>query len=99
MDPQECATLKQVQATTPATVKRWNFENLDFLSTRPLIPPGATDGAGTCPANTIPVYRAYNDGFARGVDSNHRLTRDHAAYMETVGRGWVSEGVRMCAPE
>ena len=86
----ECDGLKQLQASTPATQQRWNFESLDFVST-----PASN---GTCPNGTVPVYRAYNNGFARGVDSNHRISSSTAAIQEVVNRGWSSEGVVMCAP-
>ena len=86
----ECDGLKQLQAITSATQKRWNFESLDFISTPP------TDG--TCPTGTVPVYRAYNNGFARGVDSNHRFSSAIATIQEVVMRGWINEGVVMCAP-
>jgi hypothetical protein len=43
------------------------------------------------------VYRAYNNGFAHGVDSNHRITSNPAAIQEVVARGWIKEGVVMCA--
>ena len=33
----ECNGLKAMQATTPPTEKRWNFESLDFVSTVPAI--------------------------------------------------------------
>jgi hypothetical protein len=46
----------------------------------------------------VPVYRAYNNGFARGVDGNHWITVNQAGIAAVVARGWVSEGVRMCAP-
>jgi hypothetical protein len=85
----ECAQLKQLQATTPATEKRWNFESLDFVTTTPV--------GGVCPNGTVPVYRAYNNGFARGVDSNHRITANPAGIQQVVDRGWISEGVVMCA--
>ena len=84
----ECATLKQIQATTPSTQKRWNFESLDFYTT--------ATANGACPTATVPVFRAYNNGFARGVDSNHRITSSQAGIQEVVNRGWVSEGVVMC---
>ncbi|MEP7085479.1 MAG: hypothetical protein ABI854_12120 [Betaproteobacteria bacterium] len=84
----ECASLKQLQASTPSTQKRWNFESLDFYTT------AATNG--TCPAATVPIYRAYNNGFARGVDSNHRITPNAQAIQDVVARGWISEGVVMC---
>ncbi|MFZ1546914.1 MAG: hypothetical protein WAT12_07410, partial [Candidatus Nitrotoga sp.] len=90
VDPVECAHLKQLQAATPATEKRWNFESLDFIST--------LSAGGQCPAGTKPVYRAYNNGFARGVDSNHRISTDQAAIAQVEARGWISEGVVMCAP-
>lgn len=86
----ECDGLKQLQTITPVTQKRWNFESLDFISTLP------TNGA--CPTGTTPIYRAYNNGFARGVDSNHRLSSSAAAIQEVVARGWINEGVVMCAP-
>lgn len=91
VDADECAGLKQLQAITPATQKRWNFENLDFIATLP------TDG--TCPIGQMPIYRAYNNGFNRGVDSNHRITGSQAAIQQVVSRGWINEGVVMCAPQ
>jgi hypothetical protein len=89
-DPAECEYLKQLQATTPATQKRWNFEGNDFTTT-PAV-------GGACPAGLVPVYRAYNNGFARGIDSNHRITSNFGAYQQTVAAGWVAEGIVMCAP-
>ncbi len=90
IDAAECQALKDLQAATPATDKRWNFESNDFLSTPPV--------DRQCPAGTTPVYRAYNNGFARGIDSNHRITSDLAAIQQTIARGWSDEGVVMCAP-
>jgi hypothetical protein len=89
-DAGECAGLKQIQASTPATQKRWNFESLDFATTVPT--------SGSCPVGTTTVYRAYNNGFARGIDSNHRITISQTAIQQEVARGWINEGVVMCAP-
>ncbi|BBJ22763.1 YncE family protein [Candidatus Nitrotoga sp. AM1P] len=86
----ECDRLKQLQTTIPATEKRWNFESLDFISTVPI--------NGTCASGLLPVYRAYNNGFARGVDSNHRISTSQAAIQEVTNRGWINEGIVMCAP-
>lgn len=91
VDASECAGLKQLQASTPATQKRWNFESLDFVSTPP------TNGA--CPSGMMPVYRAYNNGFARGVDSNHRITTNPSVIQQAVALGWIAEGIVMCAPQ
>ena len=90
VDAGECAYLKQLQVSTPAIQKRWNFESVDFFSTAPT--------NGTCPSGTLPVYRAYNNGYARGFDSNHRFTTDLAALQQVVMLGWIAEGVVMCAP-
>ena len=73
-----------------ATEKRWNFESNDFASAKPV--------EGGCPAGSLPVYRAYNDGFGRHVDSNHRITGDLAGIAQVVARGWIGEGVVMCSP-
>lgn len=99
VNAEECQGLKdqQIPAGDPRklTDKSWNFESLDFVSTPP------TTGVinGMCPSGTVPVYRAYNNGYARGVDSNHRITSSSTAIQEVVTRGWSNEGVVMCAPE
>jgi poly(3-hydroxybutyrate) depolymerase len=87
----ECADLKAQQASTPATQKRWNFESFDFNTTPPV--------SGVCPNGTTPVYRAYNNGYARGVDSNHRITNSQTAIQQVQARGWIDEGTVMCAPQ
>ncbi len=90
IDPAECQFLKDLQATTPISEKRWNFESDDFASSAPV--------GGQCAAGLVPVYRAYNNGFTFGIDSNHRITANHAAYLAQVALGWTGEGVVMCAP-
>lgn len=67
------------------------FERFDF-STTP-----AT--GGNCPPYLVPVYRAYNDGYALGIESNHRFSTDPNAIREVVAQGWIDEGVRFCAPQ
>ncbi len=84
----ECDLLKSLQATTPATQPRLNFESLDFLTT-----PAVN---GVCAAGMVPVYRAYNDGISRGKEGNHRFATDPNAIAQVVARGWVNEGVVMC---
>jgi hypothetical protein len=85
----ECNLLKALQASTPATQPRLNFESLDFSTT-----PAAN---GICPAGTTSVYRAYNNGAARGIDGNHRFTTDVNSIAQVVARGWINEGAVMCA--
>jgi len=85
-DARECATLK---ASFDPTIPSWRFEGYDFTTT--------AAGVDGCPDGLVPVYRAYNNGFARGLDSNNRITADRAAYEATVERGWIGEGIVMCA--
>jgi uncharacterized delta-60 repeat protein len=94
--PAECAFLI---AIFNAGEKSWHFESYDFAATPPLELRDFPDIGAACPPGAIPVYRAYNRGFERGEDSNHRLTNSLAAYQATVARGWAGEGVRMCAPQ
>ena len=88
----ECNFLKQLGATAPSSLPRWNFEGLAFSSSQPA-------QNGSCPATTVPVYRAYNNGFLLNKDSNHRLTTSANALQQVIARGWKYEGVAMCAPE
>lgn len=61
--------------------------------------------AGQCPANTLPVYRAYNQGddastsaTQRGKGANHLLTVHAGDIRAAVANGWMDEGVVMCSP-
>lgn len=87
-DEDECANLV---ATFNPIAKSWKLESYDFATTLPT--------NKQCPSSLVPVYRAYNNGFARGADSNHRITSNYSAYQQTVAAGWSGEGVIMCAPK
>ncbi len=88
---EECAFLRQLQITAPASLPRWNLEGIAFGTTLPV--------NGLCPPFTVPVYRAYNNGFVLGKDSNHRLTTSPDALQHVVAQGWVYEGIALCAPQ
>jgi len=88
VDPAECAQLK---AADDPKVKSWHFESNDFLIT--------PSSAAQCPTGMLPIYRAYNNGFTQGIDSNHRITANKAAYDAQVALGWKGEGVVMCAQQ
>ena len=90
----ECSQLMDLQARTPASEPRWNFEGYAFAA----VPPAADDAA-PCPEATVPVFRAYNGGFERGEDSNHRYVTDRTLLGPLVARGWVDEGVAFCVAE
>ena len=61
-----------------------------FATARPI--------GSACPDGTAPVFRAYNNGSARGIASNHRITTNRTAIEQVAGRGWIDEGIVMCAP-
>ena len=57
------------------------------------------DPAGNCPANTLPVYRFFNNR----NDANHRYTLDLSVRRAMINRQWVPEGngpnsVVFCSP-
>jgi hypothetical protein len=66
----------------------WTFESHAFAIT-----PAA---AGACPAGLVAVRRFYNNP-AVGADMNHRYVTSAAVAAEMRGKGWVEEGVVMCA--
>jgi predicted dienelactone hydrolase len=80
LDPAECAAVK----LDPG----WTFEALAFRATLPV--------GGICPDQSIPVWRAYNNGFPRN-DSNHRYTTSRSTYADMVQLGWSAEGVVYCS--
>lgn len=90
-DANECAGLRSLQVVpTPTDRQQWNYEGLGFSVV-------AKAPNGTCPAGSIAVYRAYNNGFNRGVDSNHRYATSRDALDALVSAaGWVHEGVVFC---
>lgn len=88
-DSQECQGLIALQAATPATEKRWNYEGIAYAISLPV--------SSACPSGLQPVYRLYNNGFSRGVDSNHRYTIQQSEYQRLIGSGWIGEGIVMCA--
>ncbi len=87
VDATECAGLK---ASFDPNAKSWKFESNDFATGVPV--------NGACASGLIPVYRLYNNGFGRGIDSNHRFTTSSSVYQQMLSKGWRAEGVVMCAP-
>jgi hypothetical protein len=84
----ECALVK----TNPD----WLFEAEVFN----VAPASTVDGS--CPLNTLPVYRLYNNG--QGAAPNHRYTTDTSVRAQMIAQGWIPEGygaigVIMCSPQ
>jgi hypothetical protein len=94
-DANECQFLKSLEAKQRAdaaakgqSFRGWQFEAVAFYA--------AAAQGGSCPANTRPVYRAYNNRAAED-DSNHRFTVKEAM-REAMTQSWIEEGVAFCSP-
>jgi CTP synthase (UTP-ammonia lyase) len=62
-----------------------------------VIPRAAGDDQ-PCPENATAVYRAYNNGFALGKDSNHRYATNRVLLDAMQEDGWIVEGIAFCSP-
>lgn len=80
-DPEEC---EKVKREDPG----WSYEGTAFYIKLPV--------NGECPDNTLPVYRYYNNRWMHN-DSNHRYVIDLYDQAEMVEKGWILEGIAMCA--
>lgn len=66
----------------------WTYEGTAFYAKLPV--------NGACATDDVPVYRVYN-GRWRENDSNHRYTTSLTNYNAMVAKGWLPEGITMCA--
>jgi hypothetical protein len=83
----ECAGLKAGNA--------WQYEGIAFYL-------ALADANGNCPAGTVSLYRAYNNGM--GGAPNHRYTTSLDILNQMIGAGWTFEGngntkVFACVPQ
>ncbi len=81
----------ELQDSIPEGKPRWHLEDYPFMAV-----PKQADG--TCPETYQPVYRAYNNGFKLGKDSNHRYVTDHTLLVPLFTKGWTDEGIEFCVP-
>lgn len=73
--PNECAVVK----TEPG----WQYEAIAFYI-------ALADANGVCPAGTIALFRAYDNGM--GGAPNHRYTTSLTILNQMIAAGWVFEG-------
>ena len=98
-DAGECQKLRDLQQTTPATEKRWNYEGIAFYVgiTVRSSSSAADFVCAYIPQGTMPktVTRFYNNR-AQFNDSNHRYTATPAASNQMIQQNWNYEGIAMC---
>ena len=87
----ECRGLLTLEDSAPKQQARWVSEGYSYKVALP-------NAAGGCSAGLVPIYRAYNNGFVRGVDGNHRFVSRRELLAPLVAKGWVEEGVAFCTP-
>ncbi len=101
-DADECAFLKQLQATTPASQPRWNYEGIAFYIGAVLrgtpVSTALFCGAPAFSSVVLPVNRFYNQRAAQ-IDSNHRYTITQATASQMSQAGWAAEGLVMCSAQ
>lgn len=97
----ECDALKSMQISPiPTDSPQWNYEGTGMYGVAPV---RSAQGRLQCMSGTVPVYRAYNNAFPQGGgknpwDSNHRFSTQSADMDEMVAKGWLAEGIALCAP-
>jgi hypothetical protein len=89
IDRAEASSLVNIARVTPADQLRWNLEKYAFNAFR-------VQAGNTCAANQVPVWRAFNRGPERGVESNHRFSTDKSVIDGMVSQGWIMEGIVFC---
>ncbi len=85
----ECDALQALDLATPKGKPAWRFERDAFRITVP--------ANGECTATFTPIYRLYNRGSERGIESNHRYVSSAEERAAMRAKGWADEGVHMCA--
>ncbi len=99
VDTAECNALIAAQVTPkPVNVQQWNYEGVSYATTPVQV---AANGVRSCPAGTLPLYRAYNNAYSpvgakNPWDSNHRFTPQAADIPAMVAAGWRDEGIVFC---
>jgi hypothetical protein len=99
VDVNECNALRAAQVMPrPNDVQQWNYEGIGYNTTPAIVSP---NGTRSCPPDTQPLYRAYNNAFPPSGprnpwDSNHRFTPLRSDIAALVAQGWRDEGLVFC---
>lgn len=89
-DETECKRLRADSA--------YNDEGLPFRASLQI--PASVAAPATCPAGTVPLYRAYNQATGQNLPENYRYATNKVLFIDLLGNeGWRDAGVAMCVPE
>jgi serine protease len=85
---EDCAYLKSLNPANVLADDQWTYEGVAFYAKLPI--------NGICPSDSAPIYRVYNNRW-REDDSNHRFVSSSREYAAMISKGWIGEGVTLCA--
>lgn len=109
----ECAQLRALDAATPPGRPAWRYEGIGLKAEVPvgvigIDPPLPPPNRPWCrdENSRAPIYRLYNDGFDKHIDSNHRHVPSRGTFpagksgedivREMMAAGWIYEGNALC---
>ena len=109
----ECQSLRAIDFATPKGTPAWRYEGIALKAEVPLgvtgiTPPPPPPNRPWCRDENgrQPIYRLYNDGADKRIDSNHRHVPSRGTFpsgktgedivREMMGQGWIYEGNALC---
>ncbi len=109
----ECQSLRAIDQATPPDKPAWRYEGIGLkaevafgvIDVTPPVPPPNRPWCRD-ENSRQPIYRLYNDGFDKAIDSNHRHVPSRGTLpssktgedivREMIGQGWIYEGNAFC---
>jgi hypothetical protein len=104
----ECQALRALDAATPPGKPAWRYEGIALKAEVPTAVDAQPGSRTYCVEEDgrAPVYRLYNDGADRHIDSNHRHVPARGTFpagktgedivRDMMGQGWIYEGNALC---
>jgi len=109
----ECQMLRDLDFATPRGTPAWRYEGIGAKAEAPaaithIDPPPPPPSRPWChdEDSRAPIYRLYNDGFDKGIDSNHRHVPSRGTLpagktgedivRDMMSQGWIYEGNAFC---
>lgn len=104
----ECQGLRALDLATPPGTRAWRYEGIALRAEVPAAITVSPDARPYCSEENSrsPIYRLYNDGFDKGVDSNHRHVPSRGTFpagksgedivRDMQAAGWIYEGNALC---
>ena len=104
----ECQSLRAIDAATPLGTPAWRYEGIALKAEVPAPDPSTPLLRPYCVEENarMPIYRLYNDGADKRIDSNHRHVPSRGTFpsgktgedivRDMMAAGWIYEGNALC---